>query len=285
MDMILGVHVSINGSISEAVSRARELGCNTMQIFSRNPQRWRESFLAKDDVLEFNKREEQFKIRPIFIHVPYLINLASPNPRLYYASIEAYIEDILEAHTLQADFIVTHMGSHKETSEEKGLKRLTEALNTIIKRTDNTKVGILLENTAGSGSWLGYKFAHQKIVLDGLEHKERLGFCIDTAHAYLAGYDISTKEGLEETLTEIDKMVGLNLVKLIHLNDAKDKLRSHHDVHEHIGKGNIGLAGIKRIINHPKLRNKPFILETPKNTPQDDAINLAVVQGLRDKQK
>jgi deoxyribonuclease-4 len=256
-----------------------------MQIFSRNPQRWRESFLDKDDIAEFNKRKKQLKVRPLFIHVPYLINLASPNPRLYQASIGAYIEDILEASVLEADYIVTHMGSHKETSEEKGLKRLTEALNIIIEKTKNTKVGILLENTAGSGSWLGYRFIHQKTVLEGLTHKERVGFCLDTAHAYLAGYDISTPGGLEKTLEEIDEMMGLGLVKLIHLNDAKDKLGSHHDVHEHIGKGKIGLEGIRRIINHPKLRNKPFILETPKKSAQDDALNLAIVRGLRDKLK
>ncbi len=285
MQMILGVHVSSAGGISEAISRAKELGCNTMQIFSRNPQRWRESFLDKDDIAEFNKREERFKIRPLFIHIPYLVNLASPNPRLYQASIEAYIEDILEAHTLKADYIVTHMGSHKETSEEKGLERLTEALNTIIEETNNTKVSILLENTAGSGSWLGYKFEHQKMILEGLTNKERVGCCLDTAHVYLAGYNISTKEGLEETLAEIDKMVGLNLVKLIHLNDAKGNLGSHHDVHEHIGKGKIGLEGMRRIINHPKLRNKPFILETPKKSPQDDALNLAIVRGLREQFK
>ncbi len=281
MQMILGVHVSISGSIYEALGRARELGCNTMQIFSRSPQRWRENFLDKDEVAEFNKREERFKIRPLFIHVPYLINLASPNPRLYEASIEAYIEDILEAHALKADYIVTHMGSHRETSEEKGLKRLTEALNIIIEKTKNTSVGILMENTAGSGSWLGYKFIHQKTVLEGLVNKERVGFCFDTAHAYLAGYDIATREGLEQSLAEIDRMVGLSLIKLIHLNDARDKLGSHHDVHEHIGKGRIGLEAMRRIINHPKLRNKPFVLETPKKKPQDDALNLAVVRGLR----
>lgn len=285
MAMILGVHVSTTGGIYEAVSRAKELGCNTMQIFSRNPQRWRSGSLSKDDITEFDRREEQFKIRPLFIHIPYLINLASPNHRLYHASIDAYIEDILEAHALEADYIVTHMGSHKETSEEKGLERLTRALDVIIGKTANVAVGILLENTAGSGSWLGYKFEHQKKVLDGLADGKRVGICLDTAHAFLAGYDISTKEGLDKTLDEINKMVGLDRLKLIHLNDAKDKLGSHHDVHDHIGKGKIGLEGIKRIVNNPALRSKPFILETPKDTPRDDALNLAVVRGLVNKRK
>jgi deoxyribonuclease-4 len=253
-----------------------------MQIFSRSPQRWRDDFLARADIEEFNKSQDKFKVRPLFIHMPYLINLASPNPGLYQASIEAYIEDILEASQLKADYIVTHMGSHKETSEEAGLKRLIGALNMIIDKTKSCKVGILLENTSGAGSWLGYNFIHQKQIIQGLERKERVGLCLDTAHAYLAGYDISTKIGLQALLDEIEGLVGINLIKLIHLNDAKGALGSHHDRHDHIGKGSIGLAGLKRIINHPKLRDLPFILETPKDSENADKLNLAKVRKLRE---
>jgi deoxyribonuclease-4 len=279
--MLLGLQVSIEGKIYEALERAKQLGCNTMQIFSRNPQRWRENFLEPKDIEEFNNRQDKFKIKPLFIHIPYLINLASPNPKLYEVSIEAYIEDILEAHTLRADYIVTHMGSHKDTSEEAGLKRFTSALNIILERTKNTNVGILLENTAGSGSWLGYKFSHQRTIIQGLNHRERIGLCLDTAHAYLAGYDIAGEDGLNELLGGIDKLVGINLIKVIHLNDAKDKLGSKRDRHEHIGKGKIGLEGIKRIINHPKLKDIPFILETPKKNDEDDRMNLNTVRKLR----
>ncbi|MDI6605940.1 MAG: deoxyribonuclease IV [Candidatus Omnitrophota bacterium] len=280
--MRLGVHVSAAGKIYEAVERAHSLGCNTMQFFSRSPQQWRDGhFLQPGEINEFIRRSRNYRIEPVFIHIPYLINLASPNPRLYEASIEAYIEDILEAHLLKADYIVTHMGSHKQTSEEAGLKRLSAALNRIIKKTANTKVGILLENTAGSGSWLGYKFIHQKTVLDSLIDKKRVGFCFDTAHAYLAGYDIGNKEGLDQTLQEIDNSVGLKYIKLIHLNDAKGALGSKHDRHDHIGKGSIGLQGMRRIINHPKLRGLPFILETPKEDEEANKIDLATVKRLR----
>ena len=180
------------------------------------------------------------------------------------------------------NYIVTHMGSHKDTSEEEGIKRLIEALNTILEKTKHVQVGILLENTSGSGSWLGYKFSHQRTILENLKHKERVGLCLDTAHAYLAGYNIATKEGLEGMLSEIDQMVGLKLIRLIHLNDAKDKLGSHHDRHENIGKGNIGLEGMRRIINHPRLRDVPFILETPKSTDDKlDVMNLKTVGRLR----
>lgn len=279
--MLLGVQVSVEGKIYEAVERAHKLGCNTMQIFSRNPQRWREDFLETQDIEEFKRRQDKFKIRPLFIHIPYLINLASPNPRLYAASIEAYIEDILEAQTLKADYIVTHMGSHKETSEEAGIKRLIAALNRILEKTRNSKVGILLENTAGSGSWLGYKFSHQREIIQGLKDKARVGLCLDTAHAYLAGYDIATKVGLEAVLNEIEELVGINLIRVIHFNDAKGALGSRHDRHEHIGKGSIGLEGMKGIINHPKLKNIPFILETPKKTEADDMMNLNTARRLR----
>jgi len=281
--MRLGVHVSGSGKIYEALERAHELGCNTMQVFSRNPQRWRDDFLDPKDIEEFNRRNALLKIKPLFIHIPYLINLASPNPKLYGASIEAYVEDILEAEAIRADYIVTHMGSHKETSEEAGIKRLIEALNIIIEKTSYVDVGILLENTSGSGSWLGYKFAHQREIIRGLKDKERVGLCFDTAHAYLAGYDIATKEGLEATLDEIEAAVGIDLIKLIHLNDAYGELGSHYDRHDHIGKGKIGLEGMRRIINHPRLKNIPFILETPKKTECDDAMNLNLVRELRKK--
>ncbi|RKY30829.1 MAG: endonuclease [Candidatus Omnitrophota bacterium] len=279
--MLLGVHVSSEGKIYQALDRAKLLGCNTMQIFSRNPQRWRDNYLDPKDIEEFNRRQKNSGIKPFFIHIPYLINLASPNPKLYAASIEAYIEDILEAHTLKADYIVTHMGSHRETTEEAGIKRLIDALNTIIDKTKKTRVGILLENTAGSGSWLGYKFSHHKEIIAGIKHKEKIGLCLDTAHAYLAGYDIATEKGLKILLDEIEELVGIGLIKLIHLNDAKNKLGSHHDRHDNIGQGKIGPQGLGRVINHPRLRDLPFILETPKDSPQADIINLATVRKLR----
>ena len=279
--MILGVHVSGAGKIYQTLDIAHSLGCDTMQIFARSPQSWRNEFkLASEDAEEFKARRRKFKINPVFIHISYLINLASPDPRLYHGSIRAYIEDIRDAEKLGADFIVTHMGSHKETSEDAGIKRLVEALNKILEETKGSKVGILLENTSGSGSWLGYRFYHQHKILKGLKEKSRVGLCLDTAHAYLAGYDLSTKQGLEKMLDEIQELVGIKLIKLIHLNDAAGELGCHHDRHDHIGRGHIGLSGMKRIINHPKLKNIPMILETPKTTAESDKENLKLVRKL-----
>lgn len=282
--MILGAHISKAGKIYQALDIAHELGCDTMQIFSRSPQSWRNgSQIAAADIREFIARRKKYKIDPVFIHISYLINLASPDVRLYHASIQAYIEDMQEAEKLGADYIVTHMGSHKETSEDAGIKRLIEALNKILEKTKGSKVSILLENTSGSGSWLGYRFYHQHKIIKGVKEKSRLGLCLDTAHAYLAGYNLSTKDGLKQMMDEIDQMVGVKLIKLIHLNDAAGELGCHHDRHDHIGRGHIGLSGMQRIINHPKLKNIPMILETPKSTPDSDQENLALVRKLGSK--
>jgi len=279
--MILGVHVSGAGKIYESLNIAKSLGCDTMQIFTRSPQAWRhDAKLDPADIDEFKRRRKEFKINPVFIHISYLINLASPDLRLYHGSIRAYIDDIKEADKLGADYIVTHMGSHKETSEDAGIKRLIGALNTILDETKDSRVGILLENTSGSGSWLGYRFYHQKKIIAGVKNKERVGLCLDTAHAYLAGYDLASKDGLAKMLSEIEKMVGIKLIKLIHLNDAAGALGCHHDRHDHIGKGSIGLEGMKRVINHPKLKNIPMILETPKDDATSDVLNLALVRKL-----
>lgn len=278
--MVLGVHVSGFGSIYNAPALAHRLGCNTMQIFSRSPQRWRGSSLDESDIEEFKKARDKYKIKPVFIHAPYLINLASAKRMLYRGSIKAYIQDIKEAEALGADYIVTHMGSHNNTSEKEGLSRLKVALGVILEKTQGSSVGILLENTAGAGSWLGYKFEHQAEVMSGLGFNPRLGLCLDTAHAYLAGYDLATQEGLDAILKEIDRLIGVKYIKLIHLNDAFAGLGSHRDRHEHIGKGGIGAAGIRRIVRHPLLKTRPFILETPKDNDNSDKINLAAVRRL-----
>jgi len=278
--MRLGLHVSIAGHIYESITRAEALGCNTMQIFSRDPRQWRRERLSLEDIEEFRRRRQKSKITPVFVHIPYLINLASPYSVLYRDSIKAYIDDILESELLGADYIVTHMGSHKKSGEQKGLKRFTLALNKILERTKKSKVVILLENTSGSGSWLGYKFEHQRQIVDGVEQENRIGICFDTCHGYAAGYDLATAEGLNETINQLDKIVGLNRLKLIHLNDTKDRLSSHRDRHEHIGKGKIGLEGFRHILNERRLKDMPFILETPKDSEDADKVNLAVVRKL-----
>ncbi|MCM8771335.1 MAG: deoxyribonuclease IV [Candidatus Omnitrophica bacterium] len=277
--MLLGVQVSIAGRIYEAVERAKELGCNTMQIFSRNPRQWRHGELEKEEIIEFRKRREKAKISPLFIHIPYTLNLASPDAALYHKSIEVYIKDIKEAGLLGADYLVTHLGSHMKKGENWGLGRFVNALNIILDKTPS-EVEILLENTSGSGSWLGYKFQHHKIILDKIHKPQRVGICLDTCHAYTAGYDIASEKGLNNMLEEMDNLVGLEKLKLVHLNDAKDTLGSRRDRHAHIGEGIIGKEAFKRIVHHPQLKDLPFILETPKRIAEDDRRNLEVVRNL-----
>ena len=275
--MRLGYHVSIAGKIYESIDRAIELDCGCMQIFSRNPRGWKAAALSKKDAEEFRKRRRAANIHPVLVHIPYIINLASPEERLYKISTASYIEDIKRADMLGAEYFVTHMGSHKGKGEAFGLKRFTRALNTVMEKV-RPKTTVLLESTAGPGSSLGYRFEHIATVIKGVKHKERLGVCLDTQHIYAAGYDIV--KNLDETISDFDDIIGLNRLKAMHLNDSKSGLGSRVDRHEHIGKGNIGFKAFKSILNHPKLRHLPFIMETPMETRKDDINNMESAKRL-----
>ncbi len=277
--MRLGVHVSIAGKIYEAVDRAKALNCECMQIFSRNPRGWQATKLDKADVEEFKKRRKEAGITPLVVHIPYLINLASPEDRLYEKSIQAYLEDIRRADLLSAEYFVTHLGSHKGKGRDLGIDRFARALDKIIKEL-KPKVKILLENTSGSGNWLGGDFEDIAEIMTKSHQKDKLGLCFDTCHAYAAGYDIKNKKGLDETLKKIDKLIGINKLKLIHINDSKGDLGSHLDRHQHIGKGKIGRDGFRLILHHPKLRDLPYVLETPKEDIKSDPMNLKTVRSI-----
>jgi len=180
---------------------------------------------------------------------------------------------------LGADYFVTHLGSHVETGEEYGIDRFIDAMNEIMDKA-KPKTKILFENTAGSGSMIGYRFEHIKRIIDNLDNAENVGVCLDTAHTFEAGYDIRTKAGLDSTLKTFDRLIGLNRIKVVHFNDSLSEFGSRVDRHQHIGKGNIGLEGLKRIINHPKLKGAAFIMETPKNTEKDDKMNMRAARKI-----
>ena len=277
--MRIGVHVSIAGKIYEALRRAKELGLDTMQIFSRNPRGWQASELEPSNVEEFKRLKIKYDIRPVVVHIPYIINLATPDGNLYKKSIDAYIEDIKRADTLGAEYFVTHLGSHVGSGEENGIKRFANALNEIIKRA-KPKTQILLENTAGPGFSIGYKFEHLRDIIDGLDNTSGVGVCLDTAHTFEAGYDVRTQEGLKDTLKGFDNILGLDLIKVVHFNDSMSPFNSHVDRQQHIGKGKIGLEGMARIINHPRLKDAAFIMETPKKTDKDDKRNMATARRI-----
>jgi len=275
----IGVHISIAGNIWESLERARALKCSAMQIFSRNPRGWQAAEFNSADIGRFRELKDKYDIRPVVIHIPYIINLATPDSGLYKKSIIAFMEDLQRCDLLSAEYFVTHLGSHVGSGEDGGIKRFSEALDGIIKKS-KPKATILLENTAGSGSWIGYKFEHIKRIIDDISDVKNVGVCLDTAHTFEAGYDIKTKAGLEKTMRDFDKLVGADLIKVVHFNDSLSSIASHVDRHQHIGKGNIGLAAMGRIINHPKLRQAAFIMETPKESDKDDKRNIKIVKSL-----
>ncbi len=256
-----------------------------MQIFSKNAASWREKILDKEEVKRFkrNLKNSNLDIDPVFIHTSYLINLASPSDELYFKSINSFIEEMKRADFLVANpYLITHPGAHTDMGEEYGIQRVISALNIILKKSSNLglKTVILLENTAGSGTHLGYTFKQWKRIVEGVKDKKKMGICFDTCHSFAAGYDLSNEEGVEKTLEELDKYLGLGRLKVVHLNDSKYPLGSRKDRHMHIGKGYIGLEGFKIIVNHRYLKNLPFILETPKFGQRDDLENINLVKTM-----
>jgi deoxyribonuclease-4 len=252
-----------------------------MQIFARNPRKFRKkAHLKQRDIEIFKERLKDSGIEPLIIHTPYTLNLAASKKFLHWITIKEFTQDIIEADKLGADFIVTHTGCYKGFTEEKGLKSVVRALRRILRATDGLKTKILLENTSGAGTWLGYKFSHYHYIIKELDFTERVGVCLDTAHAWSAGYRVNTTEGLDQLIAEIDREVGLDRLRVIHLNDTRDELGSKKDRHYHIGEGKIGQDGFSLIVNHPLLKELPFILETPKKSDEDDVKNLATIRRI-----
>lgn len=281
--MYLGVHVSISGKIGDAVDRAQKLGCTAMQIFSRNPRQWRELALSEEDAADFRRRRQASPVKVVVVHIPYLINLATSYDVLYQKSIAAYIEDMKETARLGAQYLVTHMGSYKNSSKEAGTKQFIAALDIILAETKGLGVKLLLENTAGSGHWLGATFDQHQRIINSVKHPECLGVCLDTAHAFAAGFDIREPDVFDDLIAQIGGKCGSDALRVVHLNDSLSALGSLADRHTHIGKGEIGAKAMKHIVNHPGLANATFILETPKETPRSDKMNLARVKKLMEK--
>ena len=275
----VGVHVSIAGSIDRAVDRAVERGCDTFQIFSSNPRGWKTKDLAASDVDRFKEKLEDSGIYPPVDHMPYLPNLASPKDDVYKRSKESLVTELKRCEVLGIPYLVTHPGSHLGEGIENGLQRILECINEAFSSTDSS-VMLLLENTAGTKNSMGSRFEDIENIIEGIDQEDRIGICFDTCHAFAAGYELRTDEGLRETLKALDDAVGMKRVKLMHLNDTKGDLNSHLDRHEHIGLGCIGEAGFKNILSHPLFRELPLILETPVDERRGDIENLNKVREL-----
>ena len=277
--MRLGVHVPIAGGLLEAIARAQRLSCTTMQIFSRSPRGGPAPALSAEDARRFDEQRRAAGIHPLAVHGPYIINLASPEPAMWKQSLRLYRDEYARVARLSADYLVTHVGSHRGQGEAGGIARVAKAVaETLAQATPTTM--ILLENTAGSGQGLGFTFEQLAAIRQAVPAKRHVGICLDTAHLFAAGYAIHTADGLEETLASFDRAVGLEHLKLIHLNDSKVAFNSRVDRHWHIGQGHIGLEAFRRIVNHPGLKDVPFILETPKTSEDEDRRNLNTVRRL-----
>ena len=280
--MRIGFHVSISGGFSLSVQRAFELGCTCMQIFSRNPRGWTVKPLDKNDIAEFRRLREQWDIGPVFVHTNYLINLASPRPDLYEKSVEQFVIDLERTETLGAEYLVTHLGSASSRSEDWMIERVSSALNMAM-RLHPPKAVTLLENTAGESGDVGYTLEQVQEVISRLTDSSRIGICYDTCHGFAAGYDIRSREGVDELAGKISSTVGLTRLKGMHLNDCLKDFNSHVDRHWHIGEGKIGLDGFKILLNHQAFKDIPKIMETPKETEEDDPRNMRIVRSLTGK--
>lgn len=276
--MRFGFHVSISGGLRFVAERAKSLKCECAQIFSRNPRGWRYTALKKEEVEEFKRTTSAAGLQPIAIHIPYLPNLASPDKELYRQSVDSLIEELRRAELLGLLWVVTHVGKAMGQSEPDALKRVTEAVSESLSKVPG-KTLILLENTAGQGTEVGYKFEHISQIIEFAAFKKRLGICFDTCHGFAAGYDVVTEKGLENTLKEMDSSIGLSRLRILHLNDSKGKLGSRIDRHWHIGEGFIGRDGFRLIINHPLLRNVPGVMETPRGEDEDQR-NMRAIRSL-----
>ncbi len=281
--MRFGFHISINGGFSQVVKRAKKNKCETIQIFSRNPRGWKYSPFNPREVEIFKKEIARSSIFPVFVHLPYLPNLASPKADLYGKSVASLVEDLRRGEILEAPFLIIHVGSRVGTNEENAVNAVARGINEAFLEVNN-RIVLLLENTAGQGSEIGHTFAQIKAIIDKVDQSERVGVCLDTAHAFEAGYNISNKEGLDATLEEFDKLIGLKKLRLIHLNDSKTPLGSRVDRHWHIGKGEIGIKGFENIVNHPSLIHLPGIMETPRKNEEEDQGNMAAILNLAGRQ-
>jgi len=273
--------MSIAGGAFNAFISGKEVGCATIQIFTKNNNQWNAKPLSEAEIAEFKAKQKETGIKPVVAHNSYLINAASPDKALSQKSKEAMLIELQRCEQLGVPVLVMHPGSHVGTGEKEGIKRIAEAIDWLHDQTKDCQVQIALETTAGQGSHLGYRFEQLAEIIDLTEDKIRLAICLDTCHIFAAGYDIRSKTGYEKTLAEFDKIIGLKRLKAIHFNDSVKDFGSRVDRHAHIGQGKIGQAGFGFFMNDKRLENIPKLLETPKDKEgKFDRMNLATLRKL-----
>jgi deoxyribonuclease-4 len=274
-----GFHISIAGGFSKVIERAEIRGCETIQFFSRNPRGWKYEPLKEEELKRFRSLKESSALFPLFLHLPYLPNIASKESKFYERSIQSIIVDLQRAEQIGAQYLIIHIGHRMKSSEEESSIAVSRAVNQAFETVKNSVI-LLLENTAGQGTEIGYTFEQLERMISGIDEEKRIGICLDVAHAFEAGYDLSRKDGIEQVLESFDREIGLKRLHLLHLNDSKTPLGSRKDRHWHIGDGYIGREGFRYLINHPAIRNLPGIMETPRKDTVEDLKNMKVIRSL-----
>lgn len=279
--LLLGAHMSINGGVHTAFARGTSVGCTTMQVFTKNNNRWNAPRLTDEDIQNYKREEAKARIFPVVAHAAYLINLCATNMSTLHQSRRAFLDELNRCAALGITALVFHPGAHLGAGEADGIKRIGESLNLIHKQTRGNRVLSALESTAGQGTAIGYQFEHLRAIIDIVEEQQHMAVCVDTCHLFAAGYDIATERGWNETVKQFDDIVGLERLVAVHVNDSKRELGSKVDRHEHIGKGRIGMDGFGALMNDPRFDGIPKILETPKSEDlHEDVENMRVLRSL-----
>ena len=273
----IGAHMSIAGGVFRALDRGEELGLETIQIFTKNANQWAGRPLTEEERERFLHRREETGIEPVVAHDSYLINLASPDKEMFARSLDAFEDELLRCRRLEIPYLVMHPGAHLKTGEARGVAQVGRAIRVALLEEEGG-VRVLLETTAGQGTQLGYRFEHLRDIMAEIGIPERVGVCLDTCHVFAAGYDIRTEETYARTMEEFDRVVGLDTLRVVHVNDSKRELGSRVDRHEHIGRGQIGEEAFSFFLRDERLSTLPFILETPKTAPDTqvpmDTVNV-----------
>lgn len=283
MDIRVGFHVSIAGGISNSVNNAEKLGCSAFQIFSRNPRGWAAKPLPRDEVDSFKNRlyASGIKKTSVVVHMPYLPNLSGPPGELYERSVKTLSEEMQRCDLLGVSYLVIHLGSHMGRGSNSGIDQLVNALTAATAHSKSASgVVVLLENNVRRKNSVGGTLEELRLILDRLDNSKQFGVCMDTCHLFASGYDLRTNEDVDIIFEKIKDIIGLNELKIIHLNDSKGKLGSNLDRHEHIGLGSIGAEGITAFVNHRGIQALPIIMETPINKTRGDEQNLNVVLDM-----
>lgn len=279
--MLLGAHMSIKGGLHVAIERAKSIGCTALQLFTANARSWTTKPLSEDEVAKFREMAQDFGKSAIISHDGYLINLASPKEDIWEKSKKSFAQEIKRCDILGIELLVMHPGAGLDSPRDVAISKVATSFNSIFKENPDAKVKVLIENTAGQGSALGYKFQEIADIINQLDEPERFGVCLDTCHSFAAGYDLSNKKGYDKILKEFDDLIGVEKLMAFHLNDAKKELGSRVDRHEQIGKGELGLEAFRLLLNDSRFKKIPMSLETPKGEDlAEDIENLKILRSL-----